>query len=296
MPEYGSIEMLVARAQEEKKNIGQIVAQCEAAEKECGIEAIYQRMRQRLEVMRQSIERGVQQGNRTESGMTDDPGYRMKQGILQGKAEDDLLNRAVMMALSCAGHNACMGKIVAAPTAGACGILPAVLFSAQQEYGYPDTDLVESLFTAGAFAMAVSIHATLCGSSGGCMAECGVAGGMAAAALCQLKGGSPKQVADAFSIAVKSSLGLVCDPIAGQVEVPCIKRNGCFAAVAIAACNMACCGIESFVPADEVIEAMARCAKPLKKEKEKAPHCVGVAGTVTGQRMLHLLYPDGDIC
>ena len=144
--------------------------------------------------------------------------------------------------------------------------------------------------------MAVSIHATLCGTSGGCMAECGVAGGMAAAALCQLKGGSPQQVADAFSIAVKSSLGLVCDPIAGQVEVPCIKRNGCFAAVAIAACNMALCGVESFVPADEVIEAMARCAKVLKEEKVEHPHCVGVAGTATGQRMLRMLYPDGDIC
>jgi L-serine dehydratase len=159
-------------------------------------------------------------------------------------------------ALAVASHNAGMGKIVAAPTAGSCGIIPAVLITAVKYLGASRESAAKALFTSGAVGMVIASRATLSGAQGGCQAECGSAAAMAAAALTELASGTPDMAANACAIALKSQLGLVCDPVAGLVEVPCIKRNATGAVLAWTAADMALAGIKSFIPADEVIDAM----------------------------------------
>ena len=149
-----------------------------------------------------------------------------------------------------------MGRIVAAPTAGSCGILPAALITMQEEKGCSDHDCVMALFTASAVGMVIANNASLAGAQGGCQAECGSAAAMAAAAIVELAGGTPKMAEHAIAIAIKNILGLVCDPVAGLVEIPCIKRNVSGVSIAFTAAEMALAGIESKIPVDECIQAM----------------------------------------
>ncbi|HPS82366.1 MAG TPA: L-serine ammonia-lyase, iron-sulfur-dependent, subunit alpha, partial [Candidatus Limiplasma sp.] len=145
---------------------------------------------------------------------------------------------------------------VAAPTAGSCGILPGVLFAAQESEGFSDEALVYALFTAAAVGRVIALQATISGAEGGCQAECGSAAGMAAAALCELYGGTPKQAADACAFALMNSLGLVCDPVNGLVEIPCVFRNVGGASQALAAAQMALSGVSCPIPCDEMIATM----------------------------------------
>lgn len=192
-----------------------------------------------------------------------------------------IIDSLITTALSVATYNACMGKIVAAPTAGSCGILPAVLITALRELKKPRENVVRSLFTAGAVGMVIASRATLSGAEGGCQAECGSASAMAAAALTEICGGTPDDCINACAFALKSQLGLVCDPVAGLVEAPCIKRNATGAALAWTAADMALSGIRSVIPADEVIDAM-------KSVGDQMPACLretsegGLAATPTG--------------
>jgi L-serine dehydratase len=192
-----------------------------------------------------------------------------------------IIDSLITTALSVATYNACMGKIVAAPTAGSCGILPAVLITALRELNKPRENVVRSLFTAGAVGMVIASRATLSGAEGGCQAECGSASAMAAAALTEICGGTPDDCINACAFALKSQLGLVCDPVAGLVEAPCIKRNATGAALAWTAADMALSGIRSVIPADEVIDAM-------KSVGDQMPACLretsegGLAATPTG--------------
>ena len=161
------------------------------------------------------------------SGLTGGEGWRMKQYTEShnGGLSGSFLSGAIARALAVAGCNASMGRIVAAPTAGSCGILPGCLVSLYEERGMAERDIVMSIFTAGAFGMVIAAKASIAGAEGGCQAECGSAAAMAAAALVELMGGTPTQCADACAIAVANQLGLVCDPVAGLVEIPCIKRR-----------------------------------------------------------------------
>lgn len=168
----------------------------------------------------------------------------------------DVVGRVIMRALRMGESNACMKRIVAAPTAGACGVLPAVLVTAAEQYGFTDEEMENALFVAAQIGQVIDSRAYIAGASGGCQAEIGTASSMAAGALVFLKGGSPQQVSDAAAIAMKNLLGLVCDPVAGLVEVPCIKRNVVGAVNAMAAADMALAGIESRIPADQVFDAM----------------------------------------
>ena len=152
--------------------------------------------------------------------------------------------------------NACMKRIVAAPTAGACGVLPAVLIPCYHRFGCPESRILEALYTSAGIGQVIAYRASIAGASGGCQAEIGSASSMAAGALVQLRGGTPEQIADAAAMALKNLLGLVCDPVAGLVEVPCIKRNVIGAMGAVAAADMALAGIRSNIPADQVFDAM----------------------------------------
>ena len=188
--------------------------------------------------------------------------YSDKGGMCGG-----FLLRASAIALEVATYNASMGRIVAAPTAGSCGILPGMLFAWEEFYGKDAADkerrLTEALIVAGAVGEIIANRATLAGAEGGCQAECGAAAAMGSAALVCLMGGSCNAVANAVALTLKSVLGLVCDPVGGLVESPCIKRNGLLVAVGALAADMALAGVTSLIPADEVIDAMGQIGRSI---------------------------------
>lgn len=192
--------------------------------------------------------------------------------------------RACQIALSVAAYNASMGRIVAAPTAGSCGILPGLLFAYDETFGVPRERLVGALVVAAGVGEVIARRATLAGAEGGCQAECGAAGAMGAAALVFLRGGSPEASAHGAALLLKSVLGLVCDPVAGLVEVPCIKRNGLLTGLTVLAADMALAGIRSVIPPDEVVDAMAavgRAMPDIFRETARG----GLAATPTGRSL-----------
>lgn len=215
------------------------------------------RMRQALAVMRESVSQGLDPKTRSVSGLTGGNAAKYMAAALTGRtAGGSLMGRICARSLAVAECNAAMGRIVAAPTAGACGILPAALLTMQEEYSYTDGQLVDALYIAGAFGLIIANRASIAGAQGGCQAECGSAAGMTAAAITFLKGGSPRQQADACAFALMNLMGLVCDPVHGLVEVPCVFRNVGAVSVALSAADMALSGIDCPIPCDEIIDAM----------------------------------------
>ena len=217
-------------------------------------EALNQRMASRLEEMRLSVKDGASPTLRSVSSMVGGQAARMLES--KNIVRFGVTGRACAYALAVAESNACMGKIVAAPTAGSCGILPGTLLAAQEDAAFSDEALISALFAAAAIGRAIAVQASVSGAEGGCQAECGAAAGMAAAALCQLYGGTPKQACDACAFALMNMMGLVCDPVHGLVEIPCVYRNAGGAAQAVAAAQMALSGVACPIPCDEVILAM----------------------------------------
>lgn len=213
------------------------------------------RMRQALDVMRASVQEGMQPHLRSVSGMAGGQAARLSQYACEALG-GPVMGKAMAKAMAVAECNACMGKIVAAPTAGACGILPAALLTMQEERGYSDAQVIDALFTAAAIGRVIARRASISGAEGGCQAECGSAAAMTAAALAELSGGTAQMASDACAFAMMNSLGLVCDPVDGLVEVPCVYRNVSGVAVAITAADMALAGIRSPIAADDVIDAM----------------------------------------
>ena len=185
-----------------------------------------------------------------EGGLMDE--YRQNGKPLCG----DFVSKVIANALKMGCNNACMKRIVAAPTAGACGVMPAVLVTYCREYGVDEDCMIEAMYVAAGIGQVIASRASLAGASGGCQAEIGSGSGMTAAAICAVKGGSAVQMGHACAMALKNLMGLVCDPVAGLVEVPCVKRNVGGAVNALAAADMALAGIISQIPVDQVIDAM----------------------------------------
>ena len=214
-------------------------------------------MRDRLEVMRASVENGMDPDQRSLSGLSGGQAAKLHAAVNAGlTVSGSLMGRAAVRAMAVAECNACMGRIVAAPTAGSCGILPAAILTMQEEKGLSDDALVNALFTAAAVGAVIAQRASVSGAEGGCQAECGSAAAMTAAALVELAGGTPEMASAACGLALMNSMGLVCDPVAGLVEVPCVYRNVGSVANAMTAADMALAGICAPIPTDEIIDAM----------------------------------------
>ncbi len=253
-----SLNAWIAEAEASGKSMQEFLIEYNAKELECSKEELLAKMEAMLVVIKESIDFGLT-GVRSHSGLTGGAAKRLLEAseqkqfnnILGDKAKD-----AMVYAMAVAEANAAMGRIVAAPTAGASGVLPGVFFALKKHYNLSDQVLAEGLVVAGGIGLVIADRASLAGATGGCQAECGSAAAMAAGAAVAMLGGSPTQVGHAVSIVFKNVLGLVCDPVAGLVEVPCIKRNGACALQALAAAELALAGIESFIPADEAIDAM----------------------------------------
>ena len=279
---YNKIRELIEKAEKEDKKISQIVISEEMDEREIGRQAVIDEMKEHLKIMRESIEEGLAPGHKSATGLTGGEAVTLQDS--DTALATPLYKKVIVKALAVAGVNACMGKVVAGPTAGASGIVPAVLLTLAEENEIEEDKLIDALFTAGGLGEIVSKKATLAGAAGGCQAECGVGSAMAAGAAVELLGGSPQQVGDAFALALKNLLGLICDPVAGLVEVPCVKRNGFAASHALTAVNMALSGIQSVIPPDEVIQAMMEVGDLLPVSLKETSEA-GLAKTETGQKI-----------
>ena len=292
MFKYDAVSELVAEAERSGKKISELVLDDQAAVCETSKEKLYKKMFKSFRIMQSSVEDGMEEDTRSVSGLTGGSAWKMKQQVDAGKNIcGSLFGHAMTMALAVSETNACMGKIVAAPTTGSCGILPAVLLSVMEEKNIPEEDVVMSLFTASALGLVIANKASIAGAEGGCQAECGSASAMAAGALVEMCGGTPQMVADACAIAIKNILGLVCDPVAGLVEIPCIKRNAMGTANAFTAAELALAGITSAIPVDEVIWAMKKVgdsmAVTLKETGEG-----GLAATPTGKALRQQVFGE----
>lgn len=291
---YFSIADLLKNASEQRCTLSSLVLAQQAEQMELTEEEVYEKMRENYLVMASCIEPGCAPDLKSTSGLTGGDAYKMRSAVEKGSnLTGSLMGGALYRALAVSELNASMGRIVAAPTAGSCGIVPAAVLTMQAERGLSERDCVMSLFTASAVGMVIANNASLAGAQGGCQAECGSAAAMAAAAIVELAGGTPDMIDSAISIALKNILGLVCDPVAGLVEIPCIKRNASGVAGAFVAAELALAGIKSAIPSDEVILTMKKVGDAMPSSlKETAEG--GLAATPTGKRLHEQVFGTSD--
>jgi L-serine dehydratase len=274
----------------EQKTIGEIMLKMEIEKSGKDQETIISMMEERLLKMKEAVDSGINDSSTAPSGISGGDAVKMKDYVNQGKAlTGPYIRDSMTFSLATSECNARMGVIVATPTAGAAGILPGVLFSLHKNDGTSYRDLVMGLFTASALGYVIANRSFISGAAGGCQAEVGSATAMAAGTIVELKGGTPKQAVNATAIAMKSLLGLVCDPVAGLVEVPCIKRNVIGTSIAFSAADLSLAGIESRIPCDEVIEAMYKVGKDMPRTLRETA-LGGLAMTETGKQVKERLF------
>jgi len=282
---YLSIAELVDQATAQDARISQIVLRDQAEQMDTEPQVLFRKMRENYHVMQESIQKGADPDIKSTSGLTGGDAWKLYSVYEKKKSlTGSFMAGAMWRALAVSELNAAMGRIVAAPTAGSCGILPAAIVTMQEEYSLDEYDCVMALFTASAVGMVIGNNASLAGASGGCQAECGSASAMAAAAIVELAGGTPQMSGEACAIAIKNILGLVCDPVAGLVEIPCIKRNAGGVTTAFMAAELALAGITSHIPADETILAMKRIGDTMPASLRETAEG-GLAMTPTGQAL-----------
>ncbi len=261
--QFTTVQELVRLCEEHHLTVWEVMIAQEIELAERTREEILEDMSNKVDVMYASIEQG-EAGVTSYSGISGGDAKRMREYIDQGLGlSGDFLLEAVAAALAVNEVNASMGIICATPTAGSAGVVPGVLYSCSRRLQLSREDQVHFLLTAGAFGLCIGNQAPIAGATGGCQAEVGSASAMAAAALVTAAGGTPAMSAEALAMAMKNILGLVCDPVAGLVEVPCIKRNAMGVSNAISAAEMALAGIKSHIPADQVIETMGRVGRSM---------------------------------
>lgn len=284
MSYYTKIDQLVKAAIDNNISIGELTLKQEAKNSGIPEEECYARMEKQLVVMEQSIKEGLNNTTKSPSGLTGGDAARLNDYAKKKTIGGSIMVNAIAASVAVSEVNANMGKIVAAPTAGSCGIMPGAMISIMHEYDIDRRKTVLALFAASAIGLVISTNATVAGAEGGCQAECGAASAMCAAALVEMFDGTPSQAAQAAALALKNLLGLACDPVAGLVEVPCVKRNGFCAAHSIAAADMALAGVKSVIPPDEVIDSMYRIGKEMPISiKETAMG--GLATSPTGKAL-----------
>ena len=280
-----AIESLQALVQaSENRDISDVIIESDCVDRGVTKAESFEKMRGLYAAIRRA-RAGYDPKLRSASGMVGGDGAKMRAYVQKGRTIcGDYIGQVIAQALEMGESNACMKCIVAAPTAGSCGVLPAVLLPYQEREKLNDDTMVRAMYVAGAIGQVVAAKASIAGAAGGCQAEIGTASAMGAAALCYLGGGDAQAVCHAAAIAIKSMLGLVCDPIAGLVEVPCVKRNAAGAMIAMSSADMALAGIRSAVPPDEVILAMREVGDKMDVSL-KETGVGGVAGTPFGQKI-----------
>lgn len=280
---YLSLAEAIKDAEARGVTLATVALEIESRDQGRTIESIREALGRALVVMRHAVEQGLTGDLRSASGLVGGDAAKLRTGP-DGPLAGTVFRDVLMRALAVQEVNAAMGVIVAAPTAGGAGVLPAVLLGIGRQKQLDDARLVDGLATAGLIGAVVAHRASLSGAEGGCQAETGAAAGMAAGAATEMLGGSPAQVGHAVALAQQGTLGLVCDPLGGLVELPCVFRNATGAAIALAAVEMAMAGIEFAIPADEVIDTMGEIGREMDvRYRETAGG--GLAATPTGRRL-----------
>ena len=281
---YNSLEEIVLRCEHEKIPFWKAVLYSDIEDRDITDEMSFNSMKIMWRAMR-GAGADYDENLRSPSGLSGGMGGQMqKYAERGGTLSGERMSRVIAQALQMGESNACMRRIVAAPTAGACGVLPAVLIPLEREEGISEDKLLEALYTSAGIGQVIASRAFISGAAGGCQAEIGSASAMAAGALVSVRGGEPEQIVSAAAMALKNLLGLVCDPVAGLVEVPCIKRNVIGAVNAMSCADMALAGIESRIPADQVIDAMREVGKSMHVSLKETGEG-GLAGTPEGKRI-----------
>lgn len=240
-----------------EKKICEFVQDLEADKLCINVQEVRNLIKNHLGVMKESLSRSLNFSSISVSGMSGKDSTKIIKRYNENKSPLNMLfGKVLAYAAAIAEENQRMGRIVACPTAGSCGILPAVIIAYAEELDISEEKQLDSLLIAGIIGKITAQKMPLSGAMAGCQAECGVGSAMAAAAVVELSGGNTAQIINAAALALKNSLGLVCDPVAGLVEVPCIKRNGFYAINALSASEMALSGVKSVIPIDEIIDAM----------------------------------------
>ena len=291
---FRNVKELIALCEQENKCISDCMLEQEMQMSGRTYEEIFAQMDRNLTVMEEAVERGLR-GVQSVTGLTGGDAVLIQQYIASGNAlSGDLLLDAVSKAVATNEVNAAMGTICATPTAGSAGVVPGTLFAVKNKLNPSREQMVRFLFASGAFGFIVANNASISGAAGGCQAEVGSASAMAAAAIVEMAGGTPQQSAEAFAITLKNMLGLVCDPVAGLVEVPCVKRNAMGAANALVAADMALAGVTSRIPCDEVIGAMFRIGQSMSPNLKETARG-GLAATPTGKAITKAIFEDGGL-
>lgn len=282
---YTSAKSMMDACKEQNKTIYELQLDQEMEASDMTKDEIYDYLRKTYEIMKKSANAGLAEPITSMSGMTGKNAFKVNDYSMNSKSiSGSLITKAMARALSTSEVNASMGRIVAAPTAGASGILPATLVTMQDEFDYSDEEIFNALLTASAVGEIIAVNATISGAEGGCQAECGAAAAMAAAAIIELRGGSINDIFTAASFALKNIMGLICDPVCGLVEYPCNLRNASGVVNAIISADLTLAGVEALIPFDETVGAMGNVGKELPVSlKETA--IGGIAGTETAQRL-----------
>ena len=266
-PREGTLEALVNTANERGLPLSTLFLDREIQASGRPREELCALMRTRIAVMRHSLQRGLASPQRSRSGLVDGGAHRLTQWADAGHSLlGPTFSKLLTSALAVAEVNACMGRIVAAPTAGSCGVMPSAIFTVAEAHDVGEEALAKAFFTAGGIGLVIEKLASLSGAEGGCQAEVGSASAMAAGGIVEMLGGNPEQVCAAVSFALANVMGLICDPVLGLVEEPCVRRNALGAMNAVASAEMALAGIPSLFKADKVIETMGRVGRRLPEE------------------------------
>ena len=281
-----SVKELVEKSMSQNIPISELMIQEECAISGASRQEVWDKMKNNLETMRAAVKRGLTgDGVYSKTGLTGGEAVLIKKYRQEHKSlSGDAVMSAVQAAISTNEVNAAMGVVCATPTAGSAGTLPGILFMLEERLNLSEEQMIRFLFTAGGFGMIIANQACIAGASGGCQAEVGSASAMGAAAAVEAAGGNAEQSAQALAMAISNLLGLVCDPIAGLVELPCVKRNAIGAGNALISADMALAGCVSKIPADEVISAMDKVGRNLP-ESLRETGIGGLAGTPTGQKI-----------
>lgn len=284
MQAFANGETLRTYCRENNISIAEAMQRREEQISDLSREEIREEMRKNLEVMRESVRSGLAERQESVSGFSGGEAELLYHYGKLNPFSGATACRAAASAMAVVEVNCSMGRIVAAPTAGASGILPGVLIESAKERGWSDDEMIDALFTAGAVGLIFAQNATISGAGGGCQAETGVGAAMTAAALVELAGGAPVQALDAAAMTIKNVLGLICDPVAGLVESPCIKRNALGAVNAMLCADMALAGVTSLIPFDEVVTTMLTVGHDIRPEYRETARG-GLAATPTGKRV-----------
>ncbi|WP_032122253.1 L-serine ammonia-lyase, iron-sulfur-dependent, subunit alpha [Clostridium amazonitimonense] len=267
---------------EENISLSEYAIRYEMQKSEVDRETLMKKMIRNLKVMEESASYGLNNKTKSVSGLIGGDAFKMNEYALNGQSlTGNVMVKAMARALSCSEVNASMGRIIAAPTAGSCGILPSVIITAGEALNKSEEEMVMGLFASSAVGLIIAHNATLSGAEGGCQAECGSAAAMGAAAVVEMMGGTPEMSLNAAAIVIKNILGLVCDPIAGLVEVPCAKRNAAGAVSALTTADLVMAGVTSKIPFDDTVLAMYKVGKSLPCELRETA-LGGLAITPTG--------------